>query len=196
MPPLDYFAALLKAGSFMVDVRETYRKQTFRNRALIVTSQGVQTLSVPCIKTSGNHTPVGEVAVDGGRKWRQNHWRSICTAYNRSPFFLYYRDELEAILYRPWHTLPELNEALTDFFIAKLKLPVKRVQALEQQAYSLPLDFTDKTPPRYCFDSYLQTFPSPAPSGHLSVLDLLFNTGPEAALFLAGARLAETVGLS
>ncbi len=188
MPPLDYFASLLKVESFAVDERENYRKQTFRNRALIVTSQGVQVLSVPCIKTAGNHTPVGEVAVDSGKKWQRHHWRSICTAYNRSPFFLYYRDELETIIYRPWKTLPELNNALTDFFLAKLKLPVKRVQMPEYPEGSLPLDFTDKTPPHYGFDSYLQTFPSAAPLGHVSVLDLLFNTGPEAALILASAQ--------
>lgn len=189
MPPLDYFASLLKAESFTVDERENYRKQTFRNRALIVTSQGTQILSVPCIKTTGNHTPVGEVALDGGKKWQRHHWRSICTAYNRSPFFLYYRDELEEILYRPWKTLPELNNALTDFFLAKMKLPVKRIQMPEQSEDSRPLDFTDKIPPRYSFAGYLQTFPSTTPLGHRSVLDLLFNTGPEAALILASAQL-------
>lgn len=196
MPPLDYFAALLKEETFEVDTAETYRKQTFRNRTLIVTSQGVQMLSVPCIKTKGNHTPVGEVEIDNRKKWQRHHWRSICTAYNKSPFFLYYRDELEAVLHCSRQTLPELNNALTDFFIAKLKLPVKRLLAsdrLEAQrlpeggGYVPPLDFTPKTPPLYRFDTYLQTFPSAVPLGHVSVLDLLFNTGPEASLILASA---------
>lgn len=199
-PPLDYFAALAKADRFVIDTRENYAKQTFRNRTLIVTSQGVQCLSVPCIKTMGNHTPVAEMKIDANRHWQRDHWRSMCTAYNKSPFFLYYQDELAVLFGKRHEKLSDLNTQILDWLLKKLKLPAIRVPAernesgQDTETYTPPVDFSPKMPPRFSFAPYLQTFPCQSPAGHLSILDLLFNTGPEAALLLQEARELTTNG--
>lgn len=197
LPPLDYFAALVAAGRFSVEESETYRKQTFRNRAWIVTSQGVLGLTVPCVKPAGNRTPAGEVRLDMREKWPRTHWRSIVTAYNKSPYFLYYRDEIESIYSRlPQESgaegprLVDFNNAFLDFFIGKMRLPATRVEADAPcpEKFVPPLDFSPKSPLLFAFEPYLQTFPSVAEPGRLSILDLLFNAGPEAALRIASAR--------
>lgn len=195
-PPLDYFATLAKEGVFVVDTQEHYIKQTFRNRCRIVTSQGVQDLSVPCIKTMGNHTPVEKMSIDNAKNWQREHWRSLCTAYNKSPFFLYYRDDLEAFFTRPYKKLSELNAGIIDLLLKKLKLSAKRLDekehgnatGLSDAVFVPPLDFSPKKPVKFTFEPYLQTFPCQSPAGHLSILDLLFNAGPEAASILKNAR--------
>lgn len=212
LPPLDYFAALLEAGRFTVDEEELYRKQTFRNRAFIITSQGPLALSLPCVKPKGNKTPVKEVTVSMKENWARGHWRSLCTAYNRSPYFLYYRDELEDFYNKMSEIsvkgkeaeipLLQVNGFLTDFAVRSLRLPVERVSfrpGSDSSELSLKetlshaentgrlVDFSPKDKPKYRFDSYLQTFPCAMPEGHRSILDLLFNLGPEGLCILRSA---------
>lgn len=198
-PPLDYFAAIANEERFAIDTREHYQKQTFRNRSLIVTSQGAMSLSVPCIKTLGNHTPVAKMAIDNAKHWQRDHWRSICTAYNKSPFFLYYRDDIAVFFERNYVNLCELNFQITDTLLKKLKLPVQRIPWMqttdETDSYAPPVNFSPKEAPKFSFPPYLQTFPCKAPAGHLSILDLLFNAGPEAASILQGAQPLTTGGL-
>lgn len=195
-PPLDYFASLAKEGEFVVDTQEHYIKQTFRNRCRIVTSQGIQDLSVPCIKTMGNHTPVEKMAIDNAKNWQRGHWRSLCTAYNKSPFFLYYKDDLAVFFEKRYENLSELNAEIIDLLLKKLKLSAKRLDEAScktltdsaETAFVPPLDFSPKKPVKFTFEPYLQTFPCPSPLGHLSILDLLFNAGPEAASILKSPR--------
>lgn len=190
-PPLDYFAAIVRAGVFTIDTQEHYRKQTFRNRCMIVTSQGVQNLSVPCVKTLGNHTPAAQIGIDSNKHWQRDHWRSICTAYNKSPFFLYYKDGIAPFFEKEYTNLCELNGQIIDMLLKKLKLPAQRVpwQEAENEAdYTPPADCSPKKEARFSFDAYLQTFPCQEALGHLSILDLLFNAGPETASILQNAK--------
>ena len=207
LPPLDYCAALVRAGSFQVETAETYPKQTIRNRARIVTSQGVLTLSVPCIRPQGNHTPVSEVLIDAKQAWARVHWRGICTAYNNSPYFLYYKDEW-ADLYqwaekeaRAGLRLLDFNDRILDLLVQKLRLPVRRLNVLELRSkegvpengttkggFVPPLDFDAAQAPCFAFEPYMQTFPCDADVARLSILDLLFNVGPQSLAYLQSAR--------
>ncbi len=148
---------------------EYYHKQTYRNRAVILTAQGEQRLSVPVSCPRGPYTPVEDVRIDYAKNWQRDHWRSLCTAYNNSPYFLYYRDELEAILVqtRP-ERLWDLNWRLIGFFVKAFGLnwtveAVSRRElsnlrasaaghaeanptALVHAEAMAPLAFSDKTP--------------------------------------------------
>lgn len=215
LPPLDFFAALVKVGRFYVDTREMYRKQTFRNKGFIVTSQGPLALSLPCVKPYGKNTQVRKVSVLMSEPWAREHWRSLCTAYNKSPYFLYYRDEIEAFYAGMMRgnslkdengpdrmpSLVTINNFFIDFAIRKLKLKVDRLSEpdpKENQAGTEGLsgevqsfDISPKEACRFEYEPYLQTFPCGMPAGHLSILDLMFNAGPESSYYLESAR--ETV---
>lgn len=192
LPPLDYFAAMVQAGTFFIDGNRPCRKQTFANRACIVTSQGVLNLSVPCTKPHGSHTLDGEILVCNLEKWQRDHWRGIVTSYNKSPYFLYYRDELETFYKKEPQKLVDFNTALLDFIIKKLHLPVTRVKDASEfaEAETVALDFGPRQPEKYHFEPYMQTFPCEAPRHGLSILDLMFNLGPETVVFLQTARPA------
>lgn len=126
MPPLAFWVAVRRGISAVAAAQgvlrlcrnEYYRKQTYRNRAVILSAQGEQRLTVPVSCPKGPYTKADEVFLCYHQNWQRDHWRSLCTAYNNSPYFLYYRDELEAILLQThFETLWDLNERLMVFFI-------------------------------------------------------------------------------
>ena len=140
MPPLAFWvaarrgisAAAAAQGVLRLCRNEHYRKQTYRNRAVILSAQGEQRLTVPVSCPKGPYTKADEVLLCYYQNWQRDHWRSLCTAYNNSPYFLYYRDEVEAILLQThFETLWDLNERLMVFFIKAFGLSwtIERVKS-------------------------------------------------------------------
>ena len=121
-PPVSYFALLARAeGAVYIDAGSHYVKQSWRNRCRILTAAGPADLNVPVVHGDDLfHTPVGEVRVDYSTPWLPKTQRAIATAYEGSPFFLYYRDALWELLERRPETLFALNLSLIRFFCAKI----------------------------------------------------------------------------
>ena len=109
-PCIAYFAYLSKYGTSLIDTGEYFVKQSYRNRCIIYTANGPLSLSIPVIKK--NKTPMKEVLIDYSDGWTTNHWRAICSAYNGSPFFEFYSDDLKNILFKEYTSLVELNTTL------------------------------------------------------------------------------------
>ena len=192
LPPLDYFAVMMQSDRFFIDGNRPCSKQTFANRAQIVTSQGILNLSVPCTKPNGHRSLDKDLLVCNLEKWQRDHWRGIVTAYNKSPYFLYYRDELETFYMQKPQKLVDFNTALLDFIVRKLHLPVMRVENASEfaEAETVAFDFGPKHPEKYHINPYMQTFPCEVPLHNISILDLMFNLGPEAVVFLQQGRPA------
>ena len=173
---------------------EHYRKQTYRNRAVILNAQGEQRLSVPVSCPRGPYTKAEDVRICYDKDWARDHWRSLCTAYNNSPYFLYYQDELEAILMQSrYERLWDLNLRLIAFFIKAFGLNWTVEAVSRREAQGEAVAFSDKAPalwqtfaPAVSPDAYQNTFmlavPCPA---RLSACDLLFNYGPQAGQLFA-----------
>ncbi len=173
---------------------EYYRKQTYRNRAVILNAQGEQRLSVPVSCPRGPYTKAEDVRICYDKDWQRDHWRSLCTAYNNSPYFLYYRDELEAVLMRARpERLWDLNWQLVNFFIRAFGLLWTVDAVSRREAQGEVLAFSDKEPARWqrfapavdaeaYQNTFMQTVPCPA---RLSACDLLFNYGPQAGRLFA-----------
>ena len=87
-PPVSYVAALLQSNSIVVEQYETFPKQTYRNRTVIATANGLLSLTVPVVRTNGNHTYTKDMAICYNENWPLKHWRAIESAYNASPYFL------------------------------------------------------------------------------------------------------------
>lgn len=93
-------AVAFHASNIIIEKHETYPKQTFRNRCHIATSAGMQAITVPVKRINGNHTKTGDILIDNSKNWQIQHWRSIETAYNKSPYFLFHRDWIEPLYNR------------------------------------------------------------------------------------------------
>lgn len=191
LPPVSYLAAMARHHAVLIEAKETFPKQTYRNRAVILTAGGVRNLSVPLLRH--NHSRTDEVGIDYRDRWAVTHLRTIEAAYAASPYYLYYRDDLEALLTQHYDTLLDLNGATTRWLLAKLHIDCTIALTTDWQPPTTPTaddDWRDRFSPKRKedptgFKPYCQVFADRLPfHPDLSAIDLLFNLGPEAPEYL------------
>jgi hypothetical protein len=194
LPNIEYFTELTKHPVVTLERHEYFVKQTYRSRCVINTSQGPQTLIVP-LTSKGAKTLITDVRIDYSQKWLNNHWRSIQSAYANAPFFEYYADPLHDILFKKHDHLFDLNRALLTMCLKWLKLPVRIEESLAyEKNISQGVDkrnaISAKNPPgvstTYVSKPYTQVFGNTFVS-NLSLIDLVFCTGPQALTYLRPA---------
>ena len=190
LPPVSYLSGCLKSDELWVEGFETYPKQTSRNHCKIYGPNGLQTLSVPVIKVNGNHTLTKDIRIANSIPWQRSHWRSIETAYNNSPFFLFYKDEFEPFFERQFDFLLDLNTELTEVIFNILRIEKKITctekfleihDSIEDYRWVKKKEVTSIK----AFPPYTQVFsPKYGFIPDLSIIDLIFNLGPESRDFL------------
>lgn len=191
-PPILHYAWLLKSQEIRVEQFETFPKQTFRNRCVILSANGLQSLSVPVIKPFGAKTLTRDVKISYDEPWQQLHWRSIKTAYNSSPFLLYYQDEMKVFFNKKPQFLLDLNEEVIHLInsLMEWEVNIKRTKTFIfpkdiQQNKDKRFLLTPKHAESLDLESYIQVFSDQYPFfENLSILDLIFNLGPEAESYL------------
>lgn len=193
---IQYYSKFLKYDTIQIEQHENYRKGSFRNRCCIATANGVISLSIPLLKGKHQQANIKTVAIDNSRNWKTMHWRSIKTAYGNSPFFEYYQDDFE-LLYQKEHRL------LFDFCLDVQELVLNSLclsptiqysTSFEKDTAPNTIDFRNTCLPKnYAIpnDSSFTIVPYPQVFEdrlgflpNLSILDLLFCTGPEAVYYL------------
>ncbi len=195
--PVEYFAALISTENIIFDAHEHYHKQTLRNRCRINSPNGPLSLSVPVIKTDGNHTPLCNIFTSQVLNWQTIHWRSIEAAYNSSAFFLYYKDDLAYFFKQPVQKLFDLNIQLTLKVLNIVGINLNySISGSYLKSYSDAIDLREKfgikgVLPRFTFPEYYQVFENKTGfHSNLSVLDLIFNLGPETLSYLKNIDLS------
>ena len=191
-PPISYVAAMLDKPVVVVEQYETFPKQTYRNRAVVATANGLLPLSVPVIRTNGNHTYTKDMDICYNENWAAKHWRAIESAYNSSPYFLYYKDDVEAILNKKHRTLLELNMDILAFVFKKLKVAKDIILSTDFVVVDANADiedyrnrFSPKNKETIQLPPYDQVFEDRYGfQQDLSILDLLFNMGPDSLGYL------------
>ncbi len=192
-PSISYMARFLNEDAPAIEVWETYCKQTYRNRCRVMTANGVESLSVPVVKVNGSHTMTKDIAISPFEPWQHIHSRCLESAYKASPYFDHYFDYLKPIFKGRFNRLIDLNDTALR---AVLKLLKKERGIIHTTDYAretdkdLREDFSPKRPfDATLFPSYYQVFSEKYPfAPDLSILDLIFNLGPEAAGYLSSLR--------
>ena len=190
-PPVSFFSTLFEETYFYLDIYEIYRKMSFRNRCMVAGAQGIISLSVPLQQGRNQQLPVNEVRISDTEQWQSRHFKSIRSAYKRSPFFDFYEDELAAIYRRPFELLTEWNICCLEWVKDKLDwrteirytesaVPYPGVGITDLRNRVLPKNFMELNPVKYrqVFEERVGFF------ANLSVLDLLFNCGPRTSELL------------
>ena len=189
-PPVAHWALAIRAGHWCWEAHENYQKGGYRNRCTIAGANGPLTLSVPLVKGKHRGQPIQEVRIDYHQDWPRQHWQSIRSAYGRAPFFAFYAEDLEVAFAEPPPTLWELNERLFSVVNTALSLPIRWSATREFVAEpGGVIDLRDKAasrrPPGFTARPYPQLFREKHGFlPNLSILDLLFCTGPEATTVL------------
>lgn len=199
LPPISWMAVVIQSDRAGIEIHETYPKQTFRNRCIIATSTGKLSLSVPVMRINGNHTKTGEILIDNSKKWQQLHWRSIVTAYNKSPYFLFYRDLFEPVYKKDFELLADLNTELCAILLKALNVITTNIfSTCEYQSEGVIVDLRNSFSPKESLyqvittdlPRYIQVFEENTGFfPDLSIIDLLFNLGPETVPYLSKIKL-------
>lgn len=191
LPPIEHVAFLIRGGA-RIDATEPYHKQSYRNRAYILTGNGIQALTVPVIHFAGK-TPIREAHIDYRTPWQRNHWRTIESAYGNSPYFLYYSDPLKPFYEAHFDLLFDFNLQLIRTILRMLRLTADiflnedpnlhpeldlRETIHPKRGFQKDYPYTLHQPYRQVFDDRFGFSPN------LSILDLIFNAGPDTPAYL------------
>lgn len=183
MPSVEYFARLLREEC-VIDLGENYVKRSQRNRASILSANGVMELTVNVANANRMRQPMRDVKIDYSKRWQHQHWVSIFSAYKSSPYFDHYAAEIEPFYRKEWRYLVDYNCEYTVKLLSligmnsELPLSERYVVAGESDIDLRPKQKNDST---FVAEPYYQVFSDRQPfAANLSVLDLLMCEGPSA----------------
>jgi hypothetical protein len=111
---ISFFSEIIKHKSIVFEAKEHFIKQTYRNRCEILTSNGVQQLSIPVIRKNGSKTSIDEIILSHDTNWRKDHWKAIESAYSSSPYFEHYGIEVKELIYQEETNLLKFNAFIFD----------------------------------------------------------------------------------
>ncbi len=193
--PIEYYYYLTQYNSIIQDLHEHFVKQTYRSRCYILSPNGLQTLSIPLIRVK-RKKPFKDVKIAYDENWQKLHWKSFEAAYRSSPYFEYYEDEFEPIFNKKTNFLIDLNEEIHQKILSLIKLQINIEQTVTyhgkiDNAFDYRPTFTPKQKNNTLnFPEYIQVFNDRNPfEPNLSIVDLLFNEGPNSLNYLKSISL-------
>ena len=190
LPSVAVMRSIAHYSDLMIDGVEHYQKQSFRNRAHIVGANGIQALTIPIVNGHSLGIRIKDAKIAYDTRWQQVHWRSIVSAYKSSPFFEYYEDEFAPFYHSRYVFLFDYNRDLLAIILKLIDFSTSK-QVVDFTTFDCEFDdlrsFAEskKEADVYLQTPYWQVFQNRLGfTANLSVLDLLFNLGPESYLYL------------
>jgi len=192
LPPIEFFIYAFLDGEITIEACENYIKQSYRNRCCIYSANGIYNLIIPIDHEGKLHIPIGEVKISYTEPWQRMHWRAITSAYNKSAFFLYYRDHFERFYSDKQKWLIDFNHDIIVECLKLLKLKKSINYTTEfiklPEANDLRTRINPKINSEIVFPSYTQAFDIKYGFlKNLSIIDLLFNCGPDSQDYIGNA---------
>lgn len=185
LAPISYYAILLKQNNSMIEYHEHFIKKSIRNRCDIMNTNGRLSLSIPVNRKTKTKTKISKIKISYAENWQKSHWKSIVSSYNSSPFFEYYKDKLKPYFLKEEEYLIDFNNNLQKEILALLKIKFKITY---NSIYKRTGDFTDlrdNNSIKMNTIRYDQVFMEKHKFiNNLSIIDLLFNMGPESLDYL------------
>jgi hypothetical protein len=194
--PVQWYQKLHRYDCCYIEQHDSYQKQTYRNRCVIATANGLQALTVPveheaCNKQEASKTK--DLRISDHNQWRRVHWNALQSAYSESPFFDYYADDIHPFFEKKYTFLLDFNEAISQMVCALIDIHPNVVYSSAFMVQGpASKDFRDvihAKHPQHDDDftpkPYWQVFQHRYGfQPNLSVLDLLFCMGPESIFYL------------
>ena len=181
-PPIKYFRNI-QNNITTIECFEHYSKRSIRNRTQILHKNGLQLLTVPIIKKNYSKTLIKDIRISN-QTWIKHHLNSIKSCYGSSPFFIYYFNDLAGILNKKHSFLLDLNNEILFYLLKTITITPhisytyyynKNIkQNKDKRNFK---DEVDLTKP------YQQVFTNDFVK-NLSIIDLIFNTGPESKKYI------------
>ena len=193
LPSISWFSIFLKEDAEIIfEQYESFPKQTYRNRANIYGANGKLSLIIP-MNHSGSRL-LKDIQTSTRDKWQQLHWKSIKTAYQSSPYFDYYEDQLEGIFNFKSTSLLEFN--LNALKVIQKILKTEKAYSLNKEFFKQPSilsyrdQFSAKSESAFQMQDYYQSFSDKYGFlEDLSIIDLICNKGPESMTYIRNIKL-------
>lgn len=187
-PSIQYIKALIKAKETTFTLESNYQKQTYRNRCSIYGANGKLNLTIPIQHTKRDgHQKDSSVKIMWEENWQMLHWKSLTSAYRSSPFFEFYEDELKEVFFKQPEKLMDFNIGLLKCILSFLEIDFS-FSFKEDYSPLSPLEeslINAKKDPTISYPMYQQVFATKHGFiSHLSIVDLLFNQGPQSIDYL------------
>lgn len=192
--PVHYYARFIHHPEVYIEQFENFSKQTYRNRCIISGANGLITLVVPVVKGRGPKIQIRDLKIAYDMNWQRNQWQTIVSAYNSSPYFEYYQDELLPFFEKRYDYLLDYNNSINELMCDFLE--IENTIKLTTDFENVPdgtINFREIISPKNKTKSdthfqpakYTQVFTEKFGFlPNLSILDLLFNEGPNAYTIL------------
>jgi hypothetical protein len=191
LPPVEYFTVINQHKlNILIEKHEHFPKQTYRNRAHIYSPEGVLQLVVPVVKGSKVHTPIKDVRISNDFAWQRLHWMGLQSCYRRSAYFEFYEDDFAHFYEKQFNHLFHYNEELLQMILKFLKVQVKLTYTDDYHRDQAKLiDYRNILHPKKDAvieqKPYFQVFEERKGFlRNLSIVDLLFNQGPQSVHYL------------
>ena len=188
--PVQWYQKLKRFDHCLIEQYDSYQKQTYRNRCVIATTNGLQALTVP-VEHTDEKTLVKDLRISDHNQWRRIHWNALMSAYSESPFFEYYADDIRPFFEKRYDFLIDFNEAIRQTICQLIDIQ-PQVEYTTDYVRQCANDYREvinaKHPqPDSDFEprTYWQVFQQKHGfQANLSILDLLFCMGPESVFYL------------
>lgn len=192
LAPVEYYQLLNSGSRIVIEQYDHYIKQTYRNRCRIASANGIQTLSIPIVKPSTGKAYTRDIRIADHDHWQHLHWTAIVSAYNSTPFFELLEEDFRRFYTNKYDFLFDFNE--------ELRRTICQILEIEPELSFSPeyldspgeheTDYRESIHPKKAslqahFRPYYQVFENRYGfQENLSIIDLLFNMGPETALII------------
>lgn len=200
LAPIQYYSKLLQCGSdvALIEGNDNYTKQTYRNRCMIADANGPLALTIPTEKPSAGKCLMRDIRISNHGNWRHQHWNALEAAYRHTPFFQYYEDDFRPFYEKETPFLYDFNMQLTELVCSLIGMEAT-LQPTEAYC-STPdgmSDYRTLITPKLSWEADEEFHPAPYYQvfkekhgfiPNLSIIDLLFNMGPEGIITLTASQ--------
>ena len=191
LAPISYYAILLQHPNCRIELHEHFIKQSIRNRCDIYGANGKLRLSIPKQRKGSSKTIIENLKISYRNNWQKQHWNAIESAYNSSPFFEYYKDDLKPLFKEKEEYLVNFNSKLQNTILSMLhqeNMIKNTIEYLHKGDFFDLRNYTWKLKNQEKYDQVFMENQGFIPN--LSILDLLFNLGPESIDYLHNIDLS------
>ena len=197
-PNIAHFVAMVKASEVAFEMEDSFLKQTYRNRTYIYGANGKLALNIPVVHSQKNRQKYRDVKIFNEEKWQDIHLKSLLSAYRTSPFFEYYEDDIRPLFEQKQEYIMDFNLKCFDVICdcLQLDLNISKTETYKKEPegktnFRFLVNAKKETPQN--FEPYTQVFSNKHGFiPNLSILDLLFNEGPNTLNYLESQTIKTT----